>query len=635
MKRIGCKHRLLLMRYVCLLFLTLLCTAWSHAASFQVQPVDSLQKLTAKQPGVLEPFSSKPALLKAVRGEWECFQIVVTAADKPLKNLRLQATPLATHLGNFIPARNLQIYRQNYVYVEQPSGNRRQEKLWWPDALIPVNRQNINIKANKTEAFWVAVHAPQQSVPGEYFGEIDITADGETPRRLFVSLEVDKAQMPKPTMRGTVAVYYDLLRDWYAKNLNLPFDEKLKRQYYDFLLDYHINAYDLPVAWDSPQANAYLQDQRVLSVRLPPISQPENLQTALKALRANNALHKNFYYHIDEPAPQRYEEVRETWKKLQAIDPAIKQCVTLHPNEGLEGAVDIWCPSIGDFFGMGHLDKDMLAAQRKKGRETWWYTMVEPKYPYPTWLLDDDSEAVRSYGGLMARYGITGFVYSMAHGWGPKPLENLQSYAATNGDGTLLYPAELVGGSGPMPSIRLMLLRDAIEDYELMCAGLRKTPSFPNGLLREKIKAATLTIPLLPRVHDGKWYRLGHDKTHLTAIFHINTPSLEKEWCAIELAPASLDERFRFVITARGNGVIERHTREGQFRVEGLEWKYSSRQTATGYEAEVKIPLEIVGDTKSFRLNVLRRIGGSSAPVVRAFADAGDVTLMPQARLAR
>ena len=68
----------------------------------------------------------------------------------------------------------------------------------------------------------------------------------------------------------------------------------------------------------------------------------------------------------------------------------------------------------------------------------------------------------------MAYWGINGFVYSMAHGWGPKPLENLQSFAGTNGDGTLLYPSELVGGSGPMPSIRLMLLRDAIEDYELL-----------------------------------------------------------------------------------------------------------------------------------------------------------------------
>jgi hypothetical protein len=130
--------------------------------------------------------------------------------------------------------------------------------------------------------------------------------------------------------------------------------------------------------------------------------------------------------------------------------------------------VDIWCPNIGNFLGKGRLDFDALSAERNKGRETWWYTMVVPKYPYPTWLVDDNALSVRRYGGLMARHGISGFVYSMAHGWGPDPLNNIASYAGTYGDGTLVYPAELVGGHGPMPSIRLMILRDALEDYELM-----------------------------------------------------------------------------------------------------------------------------------------------------------------------
>ena len=69
----------------------------------------------------------------------------------------------------------------------------------------------------------------------------------------------------------------------------------------------------------------------------------------------------------------------------------------------------------------------------------------------------------------MREMAFTGFVYSMAHGWGPKPLENLQSFGETNGDGTLLYPATALDKEdlNPMPSIRLMLLRDAIEDYEL------------------------------------------------------------------------------------------------------------------------------------------------------------------------
>lgn len=621
------------MTKVLLLLGIILCgAAHAHAEQWRVLPVSSLQKLTAKSPGELEPFAAKPAQLRAAGGEWECFQIVVKAGDKALNNVQLKATPLATHLGHFILPKNIEIYRENFVFVDQPSGNKRLEKLWWPDALLPVQTQtNITVAPRKSEVFWVAVQAPREAATGEYFGAIDVTADGEKPRSLFVALNVDKTVMPAPTMRANVAVYYDILKDWYAKHLNQAFDETLKQKYFEFLLDYRINAYDLPVDWSDPQAAEYLKDPRVLSVRLPSLDNRETFDKALKVLRANNALHKAYYYWIDEPSPDDFARVKEATAKLRAIDPNIKHCVTVHPNQSLQGAVDIWCPNIGDHFGLGHLDTAMLTAERKKGKETWWYTMVEPKYPYPTWLLDDDAMSVRIYGALMARYGITGFVYSMAHGWGPKPLENLQSYAGTNGDGTLLYPSEIVGGSGPMPSIRLMLLRDAIEDYELMRTAKRKLEKLPGGLLRARIQPAKVSIPYR---HADPQFSLSHDQQTLFVKFTNGGSTLEKDWCAIELAPSSSAERYRFVVTAKGNGIVEKHSREGRFRIEGFAWKFAAKKAADGYEVEMQIPLTVVNNEKQFRFNALRRIGGSDTPIiVRAFPDAGDITLMPLAVL--
>ena len=186
--------------------------------------------------------------------------------------------------------------------------------------------------------------------------------------------------MPNPTLRGNVAVYYNVLRNWYAKNLT-PLDDaqfaRMKQRYYDFLLDYRINAYDLPVTWNDDRADQYLRDPRVVSVRLPGLTAPD-FPTAVARLRRDGALSKAYYYAIDEPPPERYAEVRSTTHQLHLIDPALKHCVTVHPNKALAGAVDIWCPNIGDLFGIGHLDMNMLAAQRRQGRETWWYTMVEP-----------------------------------------------------------------------------------------------------------------------------------------------------------------------------------------------------------------------------------------------------------------
>jgi hypothetical protein len=700
---------------------------------WRLAPVSSLHKLTAKNHGQLENVPYEPAQLMAARGEWESFQIVITAGDQPLQIEKIAATGLATHLAHFLPSSNVQLYWENFVYVDKPSGNRRVERLWWPDALIPLHLQaKKTIAPHRSEVLWAAVQVPPDAEPGEYFGEIDIETN-QGAKALAVVLQVAPVRMPVPTLRGNVAVYYDVLRDWYAKNWRALTDAEFaeqKTKYFDFLLDYRVNAYDLPVDWQSKAASAYLTNHKVLSVRLPPLDQPD-FNTAVEKLRNTNTLHKAYYYWIDEPPPQRYAEVLSTTQKLHQIEPLLKHLVTIHPNQALKNAVDIWCPNVGDYFGLGFIDFAALAQERQRGRETWWYTMVEPKHPYPTWLLDDDASAVRVYGWLMAHYNINGFVYSMAHGWGPKPLEDLQSFAGTNGDGTLLYPSEIVGGSGPMPSIRLMLLRDSIEDYELLSASdpklrrqllqeglfasaktntLFKTQgnvyewrnaqqglesslseyrqkllqiaplaSIPKAALSQSQRAALNKLSIAsinkqikvpqrkvpqrtPRV-DGKikadewptqptrvelafhpsaheWNRQtptslfwSHESKHLYVAMRARNSAkvLSGEWVGVELSPQNANEKWRFVVTAKGNAVVEKHTREGHFRIEGVQWKSATKTFSGYYDVEMQIPLEVLGNAQKFRLTALRRAWDDKLAMnhlLRAWTDAGDPRLM-------
>jgi hypothetical protein len=354
----------------------------------------------------------------------------------------------------------------------------------------------------------------------------------------------------------------------------------------------------------------------------------------------------------------------------------------------LEGAVDIWCPNIGDFFGLKHLDTQVLAVQRKKGRETWWYTMAWPRYPYPTWLLDDDAAAIRIYGWLMAQHGITGFVYSMAHGWGPKPLENLQSFGETNGDGTLLYPAAAVDKDdlNPLPSIRLMLLRDAIEDYELRRSlpfDYRVAPSLtyraessftPSAqwlfydrrwletslhfLLAQPLTTTSAHITIDGHLTETAWQkafelrRLPYELTAETTkawITHngknlfvaARCPLMQRslktevkgEWFGVDLAPYQSNLRYRFIVTPSGKGIIEKHTREGHFRIEGVKWKYTAHATRDFYNIEMQIPFTEVGLDSNFRFNARRRFHDTQLDIhylLHAFADAEDVTLMPR-----
>ena len=444
------------------------CTA--RAADWHLRPVSAWHKLTATRPGTLRAFDNVPVQIQAARGGWYSFQCVIEAGDAPLRDVQIAPTHLATTLGQFVLKTNIQLYWENFARVEIPSGNRELMPLWWPDALLPIGTQpSREIEAQRTEVLWCSVFIPANTEAGHYFGALDVTTNGQS-KSLALSFQVHDVEIPPPNLRLNIAVYYDVLRDWYRKS-GREFSEVdwqiQTRRYYDFLLDFGFNAYDLPVDWNSETARKYLQDARVHSVRLPPLNSAE-FPVALQTLKAANALHKAYDYRIDEPAPEAYPQVLAEAKKLHEIDPQLKLLVTAHPNEALQNAVDIWCPNIGDATGVGWIDFDRLAAERKRGRETWWYTMVVPKYPYLTWLLDDDAQSLRAWAWQMARYEIGGCVYSMAHGWGPNPYQNLQSFAGTNGDGTLLYPGELKNVAGPLPSMRLMLLREAHQETRLL-----------------------------------------------------------------------------------------------------------------------------------------------------------------------
>ena len=115
-------------RYILLLTALLVLPTWATAdpatpapLTWTVQPVTSLQKLTARTPGLLEPFIATPAQLHAARGEWECFQVVITAGSQPLHEISVSATSLITHLGHQISRENVQLYWENYVFVGHPA----------------------------------------------------------------------------------------------------------------------------------------------------------------------------------------------------------------------------------------------------------------------------------------------------------------------------------------------------------------------------------------------------------------------------------------------------------------------------------------------------------------------------------
>jgi hypothetical protein len=109
-----------------------------------------------------------------------------------------------------------------------------------------------------------------------------------------------------------------------------------------------------------------------------------------------------------------------------------------------------------------------------------WYTCVGPRAPYANVYNDHPLTAIRALWWQAWKYQISGFEYWWFNYWRPNlnlndgsspwPASRLRqwnsrSFKWSNGDGVLVYP----GPQGKaLPSIRLSVMRDAIEDWEIL-----------------------------------------------------------------------------------------------------------------------------------------------------------------------
>jgi hypothetical protein len=90
----------------------------------------------------------------------------------------------------------------------------------------------------------------------------------------------------------------------------------------------------------------------------------------------------------------------------------------------------------------------------------------------PGYEIDRPGAAARAMGWLAFRERVAGeLYYDMLQAWQGNPWKDVRAFAG-NGDGTLLYPGfpDRLGGRHPFPveSIRLKLVRDGIEDWEML-----------------------------------------------------------------------------------------------------------------------------------------------------------------------
>jgi len=118
--------------------------------------------------------------IKAARGEWESFQLVINSDEARL--VSFQIFDLEGARGK-VPGANVSIYRELYLPVDRPSVDPETNftvgagRGRWPDPLVPVVG-HAEVAAGENAVFWFDVRVPENAFAGKYGGEVRLKWSG-------------------------------------------------------------------------------------------------------------------------------------------------------------------------------------------------------------------------------------------------------------------------------------------------------------------------------------------------------------------------------------------------------------------------------------------------------------------------
>ncbi len=383
----------------------------------------------------------------------------------------------------------------------------------------------FDLPAGETHGFLVDLYAPVETPPGDYRGVYRVTCDDGRSCEVPVTLTVWNFTLPRiPTLVTAFGSPAQRMRDWYRQRAEVGKDTEpsdwpaVETQCTQLLSEHHFNAVPpIEMLRPVPQGDGSFQipAEQVRALRefvdryhvnALAIPHPSSVIEAPQAdgdhlhawLRAFDRVAKDldrpqivFYVYLkDEPNTREHYEYVRLWGRAIREAKSIVQVMVVEqtwtePGNGgadsawgdLYGAVDIWCP----LFSLHR--QDSAASRLALGETVWAYTALCQGQPTPWWHIDYPLLHYRVPAWMAWRDRMKGLLY-----WGgmsywletDDPWQCVPTYTGRgtpqqvgggirfNGEGSLVYPARVVGYDGIVPTIRLKALRDAIEDYEYL-----------------------------------------------------------------------------------------------------------------------------------------------------------------------
>lgn len=470
------------------------------------------------------------------RGETEGAQLIINP-EKDVKKYNLEISELSDGNGNVIPVSDIDVFVQKYIEVKFKTKGQKNEHYPtgnYPDMLLPIDIATkygeTQIQGGNNQGITVEFTTTSDTVAGDYTGSFTFDADGK-----------------KYSIPVTVTVWdIDITKCYGMNSFNgesgwlmsgeLSNTPEIYTAYYETLLnEYKVCYTDLPASsdpeamvqnvikyWDNPNftsfcipsvsfsnkiidANSFKAYLKELALKSTPEKilfdkayvYPEFLDEVTDEAGFNGVERTNeIIYELQEEIfielqengyfdeyPDSYKD--EFYASLTGI-PILITSVRREIPTKLQDKVNTYCVVIDQMDNQ--VAREEINSYREKnknhGGELWYYTCIQPLYPYPSHHIDDYLVGSRIMRWMEKAYDMQGYLYWSLHFYFNSGSSAGVQYAdpyktavrfggfssSVNGDGFMLYPGRFYGQETPFGSLRLTTYRDSQEDLNILYA---------------------------------------------------------------------------------------------------------------------------------------------------------------------
>ncbi len=449
--------------------------------------------------------------IKLAKNESEsCQALMVSAEDKA--GLTAELTPFVSEFGDATIESELKwvMYDDDVsVFTEIVENNaiitpQRTYTDDMPEVVLDM-ADSFELKANTLQHMVITATTTKDTPAGMYKATLTIKdAEGKILRSANVYTSVWDFTVPDAPYSASL---FATAR--YNKTAGSYLD------YFEFMLDHNLSSYVLPYEITDDRADAYMDDPRVTAFVIAggaagPNGEygqdmyggimnetPEDtIANYNKVASKTEWFNKGIFYYTDEPYGEGLFKIRDAYNYVTELlgTTNIRNMTPIgqsYPNSEYQGKgidsiefakdyINVWCPTSDAYHRAAEKGKwspryvqklhgeypERAQKFRERGDTIWWYVCCAPEAPYANYFNCYQGVVVRLLSWQQFFNNVDGVLYySTAEGW-----DGISKYQFNigNGDGTLLFPGEYWGRTGPQSSWRLIQIRDGFDDFDYM-----------------------------------------------------------------------------------------------------------------------------------------------------------------------